>query len=354
MRRIVGGVVLLLLSGGVWAQEEKRPAYPSFDYEVARTHEIKPHRRTIPTEGFYAGSQQLHLKLTVSRTGDILEAEAGGNTAMMKFWPQLQIEVRQWKFTPFEVNGTAITAEVEEYIDIVPPERLPKTHVVAPVVRSDSKVVISLQRTGCYGTCASYTVTVNAEGIVFDGGGFVVASGKHTDRVNVDELRRLAKKFVNADFYSMDDSYRENATDMPAYVVSIQIDGRKKEVEDYGGRSVGMPAVVTDLENEVDAFARTARWIDGDDGLVKALQAERFSFRTFAAQVMLKEAASRGEAQTVREFLEAGVPLKPLPAPKLSADLPIPPRSAEAKASLLPTAIPLCLLSSPLSMLQAN
>ncbi len=31
---------------------------------------------------------------------------------------------------------------------------------------------------------------------------------------------------------------------------------------------------------------------------------------------MLKEAASRGQSERVRVFLEAGVPLKPLPAPK--------------------------------------
>jgi ankyrin repeat protein len=58
------------------------------------------------------------------------------------------------------------------------------------------------------------------------------------------------------------------------------------------------------------------RWIDGSDGLVQSLQEEKFNFQTFEAQVMLKEAASRGRAETVRGFLEAGVPLEPIPAPK--------------------------------------
>jgi hypothetical protein len=34
----------------------------------------------------------------------------------------------------------------------------------------------------------------------------VAASGKHTDIVDVDEVRKLAKRFVAADFYSMDAS----------------------------------------------------------------------------------------------------------------------------------------------------
>src|SRR6267154_1260419 len=48
----------------------------------------------------------------------------------------------------------------------------------------------------------------------------------------------------------------------------------------------------------------------------QALQAEKFNFKTFEAQAMVKESASHGMAGTLREFLEAGVPLEPLPAPK--------------------------------------
>jgi ankyrin repeat protein len=77
-----------------------------------------------------------------------------------------------------------------------------------------------------------------------------------------------------------------------------------------------MPAVITDLENQVDEFAETNRWIEGGDGLVDALQKEKYNFKTFDAQVMLKEAAAHGQTTTVQDLLEAGVPLKPLPAPK--------------------------------------
>jgi len=76
-----------------------------------------------------------------------------------------------------------------------------------------------------------------------------------------------------------------------------------------------MPAVITELESAVDTFAQTERWIDGSDGLVEALQGENFNFQSFEAQLMLKEVASRGGTDTVRQLLEAGVPLEPLPAP---------------------------------------
>jgi ankyrin repeat protein len=311
-------IALAWLLSSIFFQEsgDKRPSYPSYDYEVAREHEIKPHRRTIPLKGVQAGFHQLHLTLTVSPAGEVVDVDPGGDREVLKYWSQLESEVRLWKFAPFEVNGKAVTAEVEEYIDLVPPERLPKNHVAAPVLRPDSKVAITLQRTGCFGSCPSYSVTVSTDGIAFEGGGFVVAAGKHTDSVNADEVRNLAKRFVAADFYSMDSSYHASVTDNPTYILTIVIDGHTKRVVDYVGSWEGMPVVISELEDEVDTFGRTQRWVEGKDGLVPALRAEKLNFETFEAQVMLKEAASRGETATVRELLDAGVPLEPKPAPK--------------------------------------
>jgi ankyrin repeat protein len=315
LRTIIAFTCILL---SIFSQEssDKRYSNPSFEYDVARGHEIKPHRRTIPVKGVRPGFNQVRLTLIVSPAGDVMSAHAGGEDEVLKFWPQLQDEVLLWKFTPFERNGEAVTAEVEEYIDLVPPERLPRRHVAAPAVGPDSKVAITLQRTGCFGSCPSYSVTVSTQGIAFDGHSFVVAAGKHTDSVNADEVRDLARRFVAADFYSMDASYTASVTDNPTYVLTIAIDGHKKEVKDYVGQWEGMPAVITELEEEVDTFGRTRRWIDAKDGLVSALRQEKFNFETFEAQVMLKEAATRGETATVRELLDAGVPLEPKPAPK--------------------------------------
>lgn len=314
MFRTIVAFTCLLSSVCVWASDEKRP--PSFDYDIARAHEIKPHRRTVPLQGVQSGFNQIHLTLTVSTTGEVVDAKPSGDHEPLKFWPQLEDEVRKWKFTPFEENGKAVTAEVEEYLDLVPPERPPKSHVPAPVILPSSKVTIMLQRSGCFGTCPSYTVTVSTNGIAFEGHGFVAASEKHTDGVDANEVRKLARRFVAADFYSMDSSYTASVTDIPTYLLSIEIDGHAKKVQDYVGSWVGMPAIITELEDQVDTFARTERWINGSDGLVEVLQAEKFNFKSSEAQVILKNAASRGRTATVRGLLEAGVPLVPLPSPK--------------------------------------
>ncbi len=310
MNRPAVALASLLLSTLLWATDGKRPSYL---YDAAIAHEIKPHRRQVPLEGVPPGFNQLRLTLTVSPTGDVVEAKAFGNPELLKFWPQLRAEVLQWKFTPFEEGGKTVTAEVQEYIDLVPPERLPRLHVAAPALRPDSNVTITLERSGCFGSCPSYSVAVSTDGIEFDGSGYVVAQGKHTARVDAEEVRKLASKFVAADFYSMESRYTAAVTDMPGYTLSVSIDGHEKRVDDYVGSWVGMPAVISELERDVDALALTQRWISGDDGLVQALREEKFNFQTHQAQAMLKAAASRRKATTVRQLLEAGVPLKPLP-----------------------------------------
>ena len=112
----------------------------SFDVTAARAHEIKPHHQFAPVAGMRGGRDFLELTLTVSAGGDVVHAEAHGGDEAMKFWPAVEGLVEQWRFTPFEVNGTAVTARVKEYLILVPPERLPARHVVAPVLKADSKV----------------------------------------------------------------------------------------------------------------------------------------------------------------------------------------------------------------------
>lgn len=253
----------LLSCAGAWAAQDKQPAYPPFDYQAAYAHEIKPHRRTIPLAGVSRGGNQLRITLTVSPAGNVLDAKSEGEEGDRKFWPGLRPEVLGWKFIPFDVDGRPVTAAVEEYIDLVPPERFPSLHVPAPAFRPDSKIDITLSRSMCYGRCPVYEVSVSTRGIVFDGKAFVAAKGRHTDTVDPSAVRELAKKFVAADFYSMRDEYRAGVTDNPTYTLSIAIDGHKKQVVDYVGQWVGMPAAIVDLEDNVDALAHTERWIKG-------------------------------------------------------------------------------------------
>src|SRR5262249_6222109 len=78
VNRTVGIVTCVLWSAFLSAQSEKGPSYPFYRFDAARTHEIKPHRLTIPVKGVRSGSHQLRLRLTVSLTGEVLDSLAAG------------------------------------------------------------------------------------------------------------------------------------------------------------------------------------------------------------------------------------------------------------------------------------
>lgn len=235
--------------------------YFPFDYQAARAHAIKPHRTSIPLPGVRSGFLQLQLTLDVSPAGNVTDVKVQGDLESLKLWPRVRPEITRWKFIPFEHNGKPVNAEVEEHLDFVPPERIPRTHVRPPVLRPDSDIKITLQRTGCLGLCPVYTVSLGLDGIHFNGRFYVASIGDETAHIDPDRVRALAEKFIAADFYSMAKSYRAAWTDSPTYILTLTIDGRTKSIEDYEGPSVGMPAVITELEDEVDKMAQSERWI---------------------------------------------------------------------------------------------
>lgn len=103
----------------------------------------------------------------------------------------------------------------------------------------------------------SYKVTLTTKDIDFDSDDDV--EGKQPAKVNANAVRRLAQKFIDADFYSMDNTYDRHVVDSPWYSLTISIDGRTKRVEDHDGPLEGMPEVVRELEDDVDALAGTSR-----------------------------------------------------------------------------------------------
>lgn len=112
-----------------------------------------------------------------------------------------------------------------------------------------------------------------------------------------------------ADFWSLELKYVANVTDLPAYKVSLTISGKTKVLTDYAGHSVGMPAVVTSLEEAIDQAASTDAWIKGNDRTIPALEAEYFDFHSRAAADLLASAAHDAPDGVVYALLDHGAPL---------------------------------------------
>lgn len=292
------------------------------DPALARSHELGFHRHLLHAAELKEGFEQIALKLTVSAAGDVERVDASSTDGAMQFWPRLEKEVHDWKFRPFETSGKAVETQVEDYINIVPAERLPKVHVKPPELRADSKFFIKLKRTGCMGTCPAYEVEIGESEIVFNGYYFVVAPGRHLVKIDPVQARALARRFIDSDFYSMAPKYIAGVTDNPTYTLSIEIDGHRKQVVDYVGDEIGMPESISDLEEAVDKLAGTDRWIHGES-LMETLRAEGYNFNSFEAQSIAKLAAMRGKKQLFQDLLAAGIPENTLPLPNLPSSDPM-------------------------------
>lgn len=132
-------------------------------------------------------------------------------------------------------------------------------------------VTITLTRSVCFGFCPAYRVTIAADGqVVYVGERFVNVVGERRAIIPREEVQRLVRRFDEIGFDQLRDSYRAQVTDLPTYTVTLERNGRRKTVTDYGGLSAGMPQAVRDLQDEIDRVANTGPWVLRDGQPVRA------------------------------------------------------------------------------------
>lgn len=126
---------------------------------------------------------------------------------------------------------------------------------------------ITLTRDVCFGFCPAYTVTIAGDGeVAYEGRAFVAVTGRQQGEVSRDEVAALLARFDAIGFDSLRDEYRAEVTDLPTFTLTLERNGRRKTVLDYGGSMAGMPDAVRALQDEVDRVAGTARWVRRADG----------------------------------------------------------------------------------------
>jgi hypothetical protein len=142
-------------------------------------------------------------------------------------------------------------------------------------------LVITLERTMCFGWCPAYTITIGAGGAVkftptgsfaYRGDG-AVPSFPLTGRVTAEQLKVLVAEFEKIKFYSLRKNYGRAwkssigsscpsySTDSPSANITIVRNGKRKSVDHYLGCD---GAKILDdleaLENKIDKIANTEQW----------------------------------------------------------------------------------------------
>lgn len=229
------------------------------DREV-RNHRLG-YRRPIRTAKFDLGCLRgVGLTLIIGTDGNVISANvrAGPN----EFYAEAIGLAQAWKYRPFLRGGRPIVAQIQDSISILPPERLPSTHIPFPTVKDWKTLVITLERTVCYGPCPSYKVEIHGDGtVLYTGKTFVAMSGNHSGRIPQSSVLQLLEAFRAADYFSLDDTYTWDITDQSAYMTSIAFDSVHKSVVDYVGEYTGMPHAVRELEETIDQIVGSEKWV---------------------------------------------------------------------------------------------
>lgn len=147
-----------------------------------------------------------------------------------------------------------------------------------PELYPRDSVVMSLERTPCFGACPEYLVEVYGDGrVVYEGRRFVAVEGRQEATIASADVESLIEAFYSAPFFGFRDyGYGANifpcflpngdveacsqlVTDLPSQIVTYRAAGYLKTVDDYWGA----PEALKLLENKIDEVAGTEKWVRG-------------------------------------------------------------------------------------------
>jgi hypothetical protein len=263
-------------------------------------------RNTIRNNGM-----NVELEVVIDEGGRVLSAHA--TSGPIRFYAQAEEIERHRAYEPIRIDGNVVRVRAKDYVSLYPPEAWLPTPVPFPAVKDVRTVTLSLERTSCFGSCPSYTVSVSGTGeITFTSGDTNVAvPGTHHATIAPEAVRALLDQFRKADFFSARDEYECGWTDLSTQKLTISIGNRQKKVVDYGGAIVGLPDRVAALEEAIDKAVGVERWTVGNAATLPALLAEHWNFASASQEnINLYDSAIRHVNHAlVGQFVAAHAPV---------------------------------------------
>jgi hypothetical protein len=304
--------------------------HPPAGVLVAGLRETATHRSAVPNlriTSDHGMPSSANFWLHLDAAGHVLEVKDIETEDYMHphFDPNELIEaIRKMTYAPFSLNGNPVEAWAQDTVELLAredaspqPQSQQKTAAPFPAPNSPTDFSISLSRSGCFGSCAAYSVTIHGDGSVsYKGTRFVSIEGERVAHISPQAVRQLLDRFRDANFFDLKSEYRAGVTDNPTYCLELVVGAKKKTITDYVGEWVGMPAAVTQLEDAVDQTADSARWVTASSQTLEAMRDAGISPSSKEGNQILLRAVLYGKPDSVRELLAAGGSTKSESKPK--------------------------------------
>jgi uncharacterized protein DUF6438 len=123
--------------------------------------------------------------------------------------------------------------------------------------KCDGEIVITIERSSCFGDCPVYSAEIHADGtVVYVGKSNVKEIGERRTKISQEKIRELVKEFQQINYFSLKDEYQTDesgmtVSDLPTTATSICLDGKLKQVVNY----FGAPKELRALQEKIDSLA---------------------------------------------------------------------------------------------------
>lgn len=141
--------------------------------------------------------------------------------------------------------------------------------ILSPVLTSHTSIYddsfkgwIKMQKLPCDGECPAYYVEVyDNHTAIFAGGDYLAKPGRYVFEISQDQADQLLDEFLQASFFSLDDSFPFYGEGAPSVVITINIAGTTKHVTH---QYFDVPENLLELEKRIDEILGTKKWVYGE------------------------------------------------------------------------------------------
>jgi TonB family protein len=253
----------------------------------------------------------------------LLKAAAVDNVKSWRFELPKDLYRTEWKYSStfnfkistdgelYENPKLTVVMNSFEYVEVVtnPPSTkyahdCPSKEQAEPPVSISEGDFVKLSRSGCYGTCSVYEVTVAANGdVTWHGSAFVYSTGLSHSRIEPDAALDLIKQFQLPKFWGLCAGYDASITDSVTTQINVQIGGKSKTVWNYASSA---PAWLETFEEAIDGAANTHLWRHGESRTEPLGNIFEDAFMPKPGVTPLMRAAIKADINSIKQAIARG------------------------------------------------